>query len=105
VRRSQRTLSNLAKIIGIALVAAAIFQEMGKPRQEREWHGRIAGLVPYDFRFPTVARFRERLWNPDDDRIFTERVFGVGWTINFHTLLRKSRSAGEEPSPTETEDE
>ena len=40
--------------------------------------------VPYDFRFPTLARFRERIWNPDDPSIVTPTVFGVGWALNLY---------------------
>lgn len=46
--------------------------------------------IPYDFRFPTPARFRERMWNREDPRIFTPRVFGAGWTVNFATLKDRS---------------
>lgn len=54
-------------------------------------HGRILG-VPYDLRFPTPARIRERMWNPDDPRVITPRVFGAGWTVNFATLREKSKA-------------
>ena len=50
--------------------------------------GRFLGM-PYDFRVPTVDRIRERLWNEDDDRIFTPMVFGVGWSLNFFRLVEK----------------
>ena len=50
--------------------------------------GRFLGM-PYDFRVPTVDRFRDRFWNEDDDRIFTPMVFGVGWSINFFRLAEK----------------
>ena len=53
--------------------------------------GRFLG-VPYDFRVPTVDRLRERLWNEDDDRIFTPMVFGVGWSINFFRVVEKFQS-------------
>ncbi|RJP26900.1 MAG: hypothetical protein C4536_14950 [Actinobacteria bacterium] len=55
-----------------------------------EKYGKILG-VPYDLRLPTPARIRERMWNPDDPRIVTPRVFGAGWTINFATLREKSK--------------
>ena len=55
-----------------------------------EKHGRILG-VPYDLRFPTPARIKERMWNPADPRVITPRVFGAGWTINFATLREKSK--------------
>lgn len=54
-----------------------------------EKHGRMLG-VPYDFRMPTLGRIKERMWNPDDPRVLTPRVFGAGWTINLATLREKS---------------
>ena len=52
--------------------------------------------IPYDWRRPTVARLRERVWNPDDPRVFTPKTFGWGWDINFGRLWRllRERSAG-----------
>jgi hypothetical protein len=55
-----------------------------------EKHGKILG-VPYDFRPPTLARIRERMWNREDPRVITPRVFGAGWTINFAALREKSK--------------
>ena len=53
--------------------------------------------VPYDFRFPTLERVRQRLWNPEDPRIFTPNVFGVGWSLNFYHLVRLlKREPGEQ---------
>ena len=92
MRSQWTTLTNLLKILTVALVALAVYQELSKSPEQRTWHGKIAGLIPYDFRLPTAARIRDRLWNPDDPRILTERVFGVGWTINFHSLLLKPRT-------------
>ena len=54
----------------------------------RQSHGRFL-KVPYDFRFPTLQRLKDRFWNPDDPRIFTPHVFGVGWSINAYQLLRQ----------------
>jgi hypothetical protein len=45
--------------------------------------------IPYDWRRPTLERFKKRLWNPDDHRIFTPRVYGWGWTINFYEVGRR----------------
>ena len=53
--------------------------------------GRFIGM-PYDFRVPTADRFRDRLWNEDDERIFTPMVFGVGWSINFFRVVEKFRA-------------
>jgi len=41
----------------VALALAAVFQELEKPDEAREWHGKIAGFIPYDFRVPTIERF------------------------------------------------
>jgi len=100
----QNSFSNLIQIIGMALIAAAIYQELKKPPEERAWTGKLADLLPYDFRPPTVKRFRERLWNPEDPRIFTEHVFGVGWAVNFYTLLERLQMLSREPDTTISED-
>jgi hypothetical protein len=81
------------------LVIAAVVQELRKPPDVRTWQGVTAGVVPYDLRMPTVARFRERLWAPDDFRVFTPQVFGVGWTLNIGrvvALLRRPLSRPED---------
>ena len=58
--------------------------------------------VPYDFRFPTLQRFRERFWNPDDPRIFTPHFFGVGWSVNVYQVRKRLRSySGRESEPEE----
>ncbi|HEX3256575.1 MAG TPA: DUF5808 domain-containing protein [Gaiellaceae bacterium] len=82
-----------ARLIGAALVAAAVAQELRKPSSERTWHGRLAGFVPYDFRPPTVERFKAAWWNPSDPRIFTDRVFGVGWSVNLGRVVKMTREA------------
>lgn len=76
----------LVKIIGLGLVVAAVATELNKPPAEREWHGRVGGIVPYDFRMPTWDRLRNAYWNPADDRVFTERVLGVGWAVNLYRV-------------------
>jgi len=48
--------------------------------------GRFAGL-PYDFRRPTVARVRSRMWNRKDPRLFTPKSFGWGYDINAYWLV------------------
>jgi Family of unknown function (DUF5808) len=77
-----RRIRRLVKIAGFAVFAAAIAQEMAKPEGERTWRGKVGGVVPYDFRPPTWDRILESYWNPSDPRLFTDRVFGVGWAIN-----------------------
>ena len=72
------------------LTLAAVAQELNKPEGQRTWHGRIAG-VPYDFRFPTFARFRNAYWNPENPNILTDRVVGIGWAVNLAQLLPRLR--------------
>ncbi|TME25645.1 MAG: hypothetical protein E6I68_01590 [Chloroflexi bacterium] len=79
-------LGRLLRAAILFLSLAAVAQELSKPEGQRSWHGRVAG-VPYDFRFPTLKRFKESYWNPDDDRVFTDRVVGIGWAVNFAQLL------------------
>jgi hypothetical protein len=80
MRRARRVL----RLAVVALVVAAVATELSKPEEERTWHGRVGGMVPYDFRPPTLERIRTAYWNPDSDRLFSDRVFGVGWAVNLH---------------------
>ncbi len=86
-----KRLGAVIRLIGLALIAAAVAQELRKPPEERTWHGRVAGFIPYDFRFPTLERIREAYWDPENPRIFTDRVLGVGWGINIPVLVRRLR--------------
>ena len=45
-------------------------------------HGKIFGLVPYDFRPPSLERARRTFWNAEDSRCLVPTFFGVGWTAN-----------------------
>jgi hypothetical protein len=89
----------VVRALSAGLIVAAIAQELAKPKADRTWTGRVLGFVPYDFRRPTLRRVKAAYWNPDDDRLFTERVLGVGWAINFYRLREllsgAYRSAGE----------
>jgi hypothetical protein len=80
LRRVRRTI----RFAAVALVVAAVATELAKPEAERSWQGRVLGVVPYDFRPPTWERIRAAYWNPESDRLFTDRVFGVGWAVNLH---------------------
>ncbi|HEX2647116.1 MAG TPA: DUF5808 domain-containing protein [Candidatus Dormibacteraeota bacterium] len=66
------------------LVVGAVATELAKPPEERTWQGKVLGVVPYDFRPPTWERIRDAYWNPESDRLFSDRVFGVGWAINLY---------------------
>ena len=87
-------ISRLVQAAAITVALAAVCQELEKPKEERHWHGKV-GFIPYDFRLPTIERFKESYWNADSGRIFTPEVWGIGWAINFHALLEKMRLIGE----------
>ena len=72
------------QLAAIGLLLAAVAQEAARPPAERTWRGRVLGVVPYDFSPPTWDRVRQAYWNPEDPRLFTDRVLGVGWAINLH---------------------
>ena len=84
-------LVRIIQATAITLALAAVCQELEKPGAERKWHGKVFGLVPYDFRLPTVERVKEAYWNPSEHLVFTPHVFGVGWAINIYALLENLR--------------
>ena len=84
-----KDLVRLIRTLAWTAFAAAIYQELRKPPEARTWNGKVAGIVPYDFRIPTIDRLRGAYWAPDDDRVFSERVFGVGWAVNIPVAARK----------------
>lgn len=83
-------LAGLITAGAIGLVVAALVKELMSPKEQRTWHGRVAGVVPYDFRPPTWERLKANLWNPDDSRIVTDKTFGVGWDVNLAAVARKA---------------
>jgi hypothetical protein len=87
-RKVRGVWSLILAIIGII----AVVQELRKPAEERTWHGKVADFVPYDFRMPTMARFRDTYWNPEGS-IISSKAFGVGWAPNLGALTRMFRSA------------
>jgi hypothetical protein len=90
-RKRRRSKADLLKLLAFILLIAAIVKELRLPKEERTWHGTLGGFVPYDFRKPTMDRFREAFWDPEGS-IVTGRPMGVGWTINFGAVVAKVRS-------------
>jgi hypothetical protein len=82
-----RSLKKRIRWIVFGLAAIAVIDQLSRPSEERTWEGEVLGLVPYDFRKPTLERVRQRWWNPDEPRLFVPQVFGVGWTINLARAL------------------
>ncbi len=91
--RTLRRFRRLVRFVSFGLVVAAVASELAKPAAERTWHGRVFGAVPYDFRPPTWSRIRDAYWNPESERLFSDRVFGVGWAVNLYrakTLMEEA---------------
>jgi hypothetical protein len=80
----------LLRTAAFAAVAGAIYTELRKPPEERTWNGKLLGVVPYDFRLPTLEGLKQAYWNPRSPKIFTARPLGVGWAVNIPTLLRRA---------------
>jgi len=80
-------LSSLVRLVILGLAVAAVVKEIRLPAEERTWHGTVAGVVPYEFRPPTLDRIRERVWDPEAETVFSPHVFGIGWTLNLGRIV------------------
>ena len=83
--------------IAVGSLGAAVVTELRKPQQERAWHGKLAGFVPYELRRPTLERVRDTYWAPADEHILKPTVWGVGWTLNVGRvahIIRGERAGG-----------
>jgi hypothetical protein len=89
-RTSRLDLQKVVRLITLAVAVAAVAKELRKPADERTWNGAL-GFVPYDFRVPTLARVKERMWDPEGAHLISPRVFGVGWTLNVGRLVELVR--------------
>ncbi|MFC8598964.1 MULTISPECIES: DUF5808 domain-containing protein [unclassified Isoptericola] len=85
----------LMQLVVVGLVVAAISKELRKDKEDRTWHGTVAGFVPYEFRMPTMERVRERVWDPEGDHLVSPHVFGVGWTLNLGRIVQLVRQRAE----------
>ena len=86
-QRRKPNVRDIWRLILAVIGVIAIVQELRKPADERTWHGKVAELVPYDFRMPTAARVRDTYWNKEGP-IVGSKVFGVGWAPNFGAVAR-----------------
>jgi len=83
-----KSLAGILAWLSLDVAVVAVLQELLRPRQFRTWHGRVAGLIPYDFRKPTLRRVVHALWAPDNPSLFTDTALGVGWSLNLAQLPR-----------------
>ena len=72
------------RVIGSLFTLAAVIYAA----RTNKSHGNFLG-VPFEFRFPTVPRVLDRWWNPEDPRVLTPHVFGVGWSLNLYQVLKR----------------
>jgi hypothetical protein len=79
----------LLRMSVLAAVVGALYVELRKPPEERTWNGKLLGVIPYDFRLPTLEGLRQAYWNPRSPKVFTPRPLGVGWAINIPTAMRR----------------
>ncbi len=86
-QKGLRAVRDLWRLVLAIVGAIAVIRELRKPAGERSWHGKVANLVPYDFRKPTMERFRETYWNPDGP-ILPSKAWGVGWALNFGAVKK-----------------
>ena len=80
----------LIRMSVLAAVAGAVYTELRKAPEERTWNGKLLGVIPYDFRLPSLEGLRQAYWNPRSPKLFTARPLGVGWAVNIPTLLRRA---------------
>ena len=98
--RSEKKNTWFKRTLIFSLMAWAIITELRKPEEERAWHGKLAGVVPYELRPPTLDRVRETYWSSDDEQVFKPPVWGVGWAVNVGRvveLIRRKRSGETAP--------
>ena len=89
VRNELGALVWLLRTALLGAVVGAVWVELRKPPEERTWNGKLLGVVPYDFRVPTLEGLRQAYWNPRSPKIFTPRPLGVGWAVNIPTAMRR----------------
>ncbi len=78
-----KILKKFRTVTGLLSLAALVYAI-----NSRRSHGTFFG-VPFEFRFPTINRIRERWWNREDGRLLTPHVFGVGWSVNLSEASRR----------------
>lgn len=88
VRSEIGDLGWIIRTLTLAAIVGAVVKEMRLAPEQRTWHGRLMGVVPYDFRLPTPGRLLSAFWNPRSHRLLSDQPFGVGWAVNVPAAAR-----------------
>jgi hypothetical protein len=80
-------IKRLFQLVVLVVLVQALREQLERDPEDRTWFGRV-GPVPYDFRVPTLDRFLASYWNPDSQQLFSDKVVGIGWAVNFAQLWR-----------------
>ena len=59
---------------------------MAEQKQQQEQQTFLGMPMNWEWDMPRMLR---NYWNPEDERIFPPKVFGIGWDLNGHALLRR----------------
>ena len=81
-------LQGLMSLTALVLMGLALAEQLRLPPAQRTWHGHLWGLVPYDFRTPTLDRLWKAVWDPDSQSLVKDKALGLGWDVNFATVAR-----------------
>lgn len=81
-------LRGILTLFALALVGLGIADQLKRPSGERTWHGKIWGVIPYDFRVPSLEKLARSMWDPGDERVLKDRAFGVGWDLNLGAVAK-----------------
>lgn len=79
-------MGNLVKFFTAMVVAGIIIEEIKKEDGIERWKGKSLGFVPYDLRPPALSKIKENYWDPTSNEVFSGKVSGIGWAVNFAAL-------------------
>jgi 5-formyltetrahydrofolate cyclo-ligase len=60
---------------------------MSDNRQQQQSQQTFLGM-PMNWEWD-VRKMARNYWNPDDERVFPPKVFGIGWDLNGYALFRR----------------
>ena len=85
-------MSGLIRLALLVVVAGVVYAEVRKGPGDERLHGKSLGFVPYDLRPPALAQMARTYWDPNDPRVLTGRVSGIGWGVNLAAVVKRIRA-------------